>query len=164
MQRQRITRELEKMNKSPPKGIYVSSKDDNLNILEASILGPENSPYRDGTFHLEIHIPEKYPFCPPVIKFITKMYHPNIDDQGRICLDLIKMPPKGSWRPTIGIEGLLIAIQMLLENPNPDDPLMADIAEEYVSNKKEFVKKVEEYVKQYASAGVRSFGPTDTNL
>lgn len=76
-------------------------------------------------------VPDAYPIMPPSIKFLTKVYHPNIDDSGRICLDLIKMPPKGSWRPTIGIEALLIAVRMLLESPNAEDPLMVDIAQEY---------------------------------
>ncbi|XP_022913749.2 ubiquitin-conjugating enzyme E2 T-like [Onthophagus taurus] len=151
MQRQqRLTKELAKLSRQPTPGISVSAKDDKLNTLEASILGPENTPYEDGVFHLDLLIPDDYPFNPPSIKFITKVYHPNIDDNGRICLDLLKMPPTGSWKPTIGIEGLLIAIRMLLGNPNPKDPLMADIAEEFLTNKKEFEKKAKEYCKKYA--------------
>ena len=42
----------------------------------------------------------RYPFEPPKVNFVTQIYHPNIDDQGRICLDLLKMPPKGSWKPS----------------------------------------------------------------
>ncbi|KAI4467174.1 ubiquitin-conjugating enzyme e2 [Holotrichia oblita] len=151
MQReQRLKRELSKIEKKPPKGISVAPKEDKLNILEASLIGPENSPYSDGLFKLEILIPDNYPFSPPSIKFLTKVYHPNIDDNGRICLDLIKMPPGGNWKPTIGIEGLLIAIQMLLQNPNPNDPLMVDIAEEFVNERKEFEKKAKLWCDKYA--------------
>ncbi|EFA06125.1 Ubiquitin-conjugating enzyme E2 N-like Protein [Tribolium castaneum] len=151
MQHQRLSRELAKISNSPPVGISVSPKDDKLNVLEAQIVGPDNTPYKNGIFKVEILIPEKYPFIPPSIKFITKVYHPNIDDNGRICLDLIKMPPKGNWRPTIGLEGLLIAIRMLLETPNPEDPLMAEIAEEYRNMNSEFVKKAQLFTQKYAS-------------
>ncbi|KAK9710751.1 Ubiquitin-conjugating enzyme [Popillia japonica] len=155
MQReQRLKRELSKFEKKPPKGIWFSPKEDKLNIFEASLIGPENSPYSDGLFKLEILIPDNYPFLPPSIKFLTKVYHPNIDDNGRICLDLIKMPPAGNWKPTIGIEGLLIAIQMLLQNPNPNDPLMADIAEEFVNDKKEFERKAKLWCDKYACDNV----------
>ncbi|RZC37594.1 UQ con domain containing protein [Asbolus verrucosus] len=150
MQQQRLSRELAKISNSPPPGISVSPKNDKLNVLDAQIIGPENTPYRNGIFKLEILIPGKYPFTPPSIKFVTKVYHPNIDDNGRICLDLIKMPPKGSWRPTIGLEGLLIAVRMLLESPNPDDPLMADIAEEYKTCNSEFVRKAKLFTEKHA--------------
>lgn len=149
MQRQRISRELSKMTNNPPSGICVSSED-KLNIIEAKITGPPDTPYAEGLFCLEVLIPEKYPFTPPCIKFITKVYHPNIDENGRICLDLLKMPPSGNWKPTIGLEGLLIAIRSLLESPNPDDPLMGDIAEEYKNYKDIFTKKAKQYTQDYA--------------
>ncbi|KAH0820050.1 hypothetical protein GEV33_002743 [Tenebrio molitor] len=150
MQQQRLSRELAKISSSPPVGISVSLKDNKMDVLEAQIIGPDETPYKNGVFKLEIMIPSRYPFTPPSIKFLTKVYHPNIDDNGRICLDLIKMPPKGSWRPTIGLEGLLIAVRMLLESPNPDDPLMADIAEEYKHFRGEFVKKAQLFTEKYA--------------
>lgn len=134
---------------NPSSGICVFPTD-KLNLIEAKITGPPNCPYAEGIFSLEIIIPEKYPFNPPGIKFITKIYHPNIDDNGRICLDLIKMPPSGNWKPTIGLEGLLIAIRYLLQFPNPDDPLMADIAEEYKNYKEEFIRKAKCATEQYA--------------
>lgn len=152
MQReQRLKRELLRMCEKPPPGISLSQKDDkNLYILEAVIVGPEDSPYEDGVFKLEITIPENYPFSPPAMRFLTKVYHPNIDDNGLICLDLIKMPPKGNWKPTISLEGLLIAVRMLLKYPNPDDPLMAEVGSEYKLCKHEFEKKARLFTEKYA--------------
>ncbi|KAJ8947879.1 hypothetical protein NQ318_010025 [Aromia moschata] len=150
MQRQRLSRELAKMRNTPPQGICVFPKDDNLSSLEVKIVGPDDTPYKNGVFTLEVLVPERYPFVPPSIKFITKVYHPNIDDNGRICLDLIKMPPAGRWKPTIGVEGLLIAVRMLLETPNPEDPLMADIAEEFKNHKDDYVRKAKMYTEKYA--------------
>lgn len=151
MQRQqRLNKELTKLSNSPPLGICVFQKDDNINTLEGKLTGPENSPYRNGIFTIEILIPDNYPFSPPNIKFLTKIYHPNIDENGRICLDLIKMPPTGSWKPTISLEGILIAVRMLLESPNPEDPLMDNIAKEYKNEYDEFLKKAEDYTQKFA--------------
>lgn len=147
---QRLKRELAKITAKPPPGISLHQKDDKIQNLQAIILGPENTPYENGTFNLEITIPDNYPFCPPSIKFQTKIYHPNIDDSGRICLDLMKMPPQGSWKPTMGIEGLLIAIRMLLESPNSEDPLMIEIAEEYRNNVEQFRRKAKLFTEKYA--------------
>ena len=69
----------------------------------------------------------RYPFEPPEIIFRDAIYHPNVDDKGHICLDFLKMPPKGAWRPTISLVALLNAVRVLLCEPNPDDPLMPEI-------------------------------------
>ncbi|KAG7212561.1 hypothetical protein KM043_012863 [Ampulex compressa] len=108
---------------------------DNTDILLATIIGPQGSPYQDGAFDLDVIIPKRYPFEPPRITFLTPVYHPNIDNSGRICMDLLKMPPQGGWKPTLNLKNLLEAIQLLLANPNVDDPLMAEIAQEYRLNK-----------------------------
>ncbi|NWH69183.1 UBE2T enzyme, partial [Geococcyx californianus] len=72
----------------------------------------------------------RYPFKPPKIRFLTPIYHPNIDSAGRICLDVLKSPPKGAWSPSQNIAVLLTSIQLLMAEPNPDDPLMAEIVRE----------------------------------
>lgn len=61
------------------------------------------------------------------MRFLTPVYHPNIDTEGRICLDTLKMPPKGSWKPSVSISALMTTIRLLLSMPNPDDGLMPDI-------------------------------------
>ncbi|CAG9764184.1 unnamed protein product [Ceutorhynchus assimilis] len=146
----RMARELANLSDSDNKTISLVAKNDSLGELEAQITGPEGTPYENGVFKLEVLVPQNYPFEPPSIKFLTKIYHPNIDDSGRVCMDLVKMPPKGNWRPTIGLESLLISIRLLLESPNPDDPLMADIATEFKRNHSEYVRKAKEYTQKYA--------------
>lgn len=64
-----------------------------LKFMRIEITGPENSPYENGIFELDLSITDRYPFEPPKLRFITPIYHPNIDSTGRICLDLLKMPP-----------------------------------------------------------------------
>ena len=70
---------------------------------------------------------------PPLLKFLTKVYHPNIDSNtGLICLDLLKMPPQGKWRPINNLSSILTAVQQLLSDPNPYDPLDAEIVRFYI--------------------------------
>lgn len=64
-----------------------------LKLMRIEITGPEYSPYENGIFELDLSITDRYPFEPPKLRFITPIYHPNIDSTGRICLDLLKMPP-----------------------------------------------------------------------
>ncbi|XP_039300735.1 ubiquitin-conjugating enzyme E2 T-like [Nilaparvata lugens] len=146
----RLKKEVQKLSTNPPPGISCCTKNDNLNNLEASIVGANGSPYEKGVFQLELIVTEKYPFEPPRIKFVTPIYHPNVDAAGRICLDVLKMPPNGGWKPTATIEGLLIAIQSLIETPNPDDPLMPDIAQEFKYDKTSFHSKAEEWTLKHA--------------
>jgi len=77
--------------------------------------------------HSLVRAARRYPFEPPSIQFVTPIYHPNIDSSGRICLDTLNMPPKGAWKPSLNIPTVLSTVRLLLEHPNPDDGLMADI-------------------------------------
>lgn len=121
-----------------------------MDNLRAQILGGVNTPYEKGVFKLEVVIPERYPFEPPQIRFLTPIYHPNIDSAGRICLDILKLPPKGAWRPSLNIATVLTSIQLLMAEPNPDDPLMADISSEFKYNKPVFLKNARHWTEKYA--------------
>uniref|UniRef100_A0A671G383 UBC core domain-containing protein n=1 Tax=Rhinolophus ferrumequinum TaxID=59479 RepID=A0A671G383_RHIFE len=91
-----------------------------------------------------------YPFEPPQIRFLTPIYHPNIDSAGRICLDILKLPPKGAWRPSLSIATVLTSIQLLMSEPNPDDPLMADISSEFKYNKPVFLRNARQWTEKHA--------------
>ncbi|XP_014217287.1 ubiquitin-conjugating enzyme E2 T-like [Copidosoma floridanum] len=146
----RVMKELKRLVEHPPEGIIYHLTEERTNILTIHMIGPHNTPYEGALFELEVEIPRKYPFLPPRIQFVTPIYHPNIDGQGRICLDLLKMPPNGGWRPTITLESLLVAVLSLLGNPNPDDPLMVDIADEFRFNKATFEMKAKKLARQHA--------------
>ena len=88
----RLVRELNQLASDPAPGVSAwAVDDDNMMELEAMILGPSESPYDGGSFMLKIQIPPQYPFEPPHVRFKTPIYHPNIDSEGRICLDTLKM-------------------------------------------------------------------------
>ncbi|GLD91775.1 hypothetical protein PINS_up000308 [Pythium insidiosum] len=149
--RARMRKEIEMLESDPPYGISAWPKDDQLDRLEAQILGPEGSPYDGGVFLLDIEIPERYPFEPPKVRFVTPIYHPNIDDAGRICLDTLKMQPKGSWMPSVNISTLLTTIRLLMAEPNADDGLMPEITDLYKHNRELFRRKAVEMTKQHAT-------------
>ncbi|KAI8984449.1 ubiquitin-conjugating enzyme/RWD-like protein, partial [Mycotypha africana] len=135
----------------PPPGISCYPKEDNLTDMEAYIKGPPDSPYENGRFKLDVQIPQNYPFDPPQIRFVTKIYHPNIDDAGRICADILKKGVKGGWKPALNLSTTLMLLGQLLAHPNPDDPLDADIAREYQFDYPTFTQKAIEYTEKYAN-------------
>lgn len=154
----RLLKEFEQLEKEPVEGIciYVETINESSEIkspipqYEAKISGPQNTPYENGTFTLSLTVPIKYPMDPPTIVFKTKIYHPNIDDSGRICLDILKRSPQGKWRPSLSLRSLLLSIQSLLAEPNPDDWLMSDIAKIYKDDRKRFNKIAKEMTEKYA--------------
>lgn len=148
----RMSKEMERLKKEPPHGVTCWPKDGRLNHLEVKLLGGENTPYEGGVFKLEIKIPNRYPFEPPHVQFLTQIYHPNIDTAGRICLDVLKSPPTGSWKPAHNLHTILTSIQLLLAEPNPDDGLMADISSEYKHQKPTFLAKAKEWTTKYAKS------------
>eukprot|EP00842_Homolaphlyctis_polyrhiza_P005698 jgi/Hompol1/6129/HPOL_001612-RA len=128
------------------------------------IQGLAGSPYEGGLFKLDINIPARFPFEPPCIQFVTPIYHPNIDNHGRICLDILKMPPKGTWKPSIHLSGVLNSIRLLLQEPNPDDPLLEDIAGEFKSSYETYYRKARAFTQLHAVAGNSHQTPASTSL
>lgn len=93
------------------------------------------------------------------VQFLTPVYHPNIDSAGRICLDILNMPPKGAWKPSLSISTVLSSIQLLMSHPNPDDGLMVDITHQYIHKRPEFTRAATEYTRKHASPEQPSAGP-----
>jgi ubiquitin-conjugating enzyme E2 T len=146
----RLKKELEMLTSDPGPGVSAWPVDDNMTRLQGQILGPTESPYENGIYNLSIDIPDRYPFEPPRIKFLTPIYHPNIDSDGRICLDTLKVQPHGSWTPSININTLLLTIRVLLSTPNADDGLVPDITEEYKRDKLLWFRKAREHTSENA--------------
>lgn len=160
----RMKKELERLKNDPPHGVTCWCKQGKLNNLEANLLGAEGTPYEGGVFKLDIEIPTNYPFQPPHVQFLTQIYHPNIDTAGRICLDVLKSPPTGSWKPAHNLHTILTSIQLLLAEPNPDDGLMADISVEYKQRRPTFISKAKEWTCKYAKTGLPpTSGPQDSH-
>ena len=144
----RIQKELENFNKEEPEGFTAGPVDDSdMYVWEASLTGPEESPYEGGTFQLSIKFPKDYPFKPPEVLFTTKVYHPNVKkDTGSICLDILK----DAWSPDISVSKILLSIQSLLINPNIDHPLEPDVAKQYTEDRAKYDETAKEWTEKYA--------------
>jgi len=163
----RMKRELEILSSDPGPGVSAWTLEDNMTNLEAQILGPADSPFEEGTYLLSVQIPSRYPFEPPRVRFLTPIYHPNIDQDGRICLDTLKMQPQGTWSPSININTLLLTIRMLMQSPNVDDGLSPEITEEYKRDVGLWRRKALEHTRKNAvpklgSIGSNSIAPPET--
>lgn len=120
----RIKKELTELSRDTKSGVTVVVKSDDMHQLEGTITGPEGTPYEGGTYLISISIPRGYPFEPPKMKFVTKIWHPNISSQtGAICLDILK----DQWSPALTIKTALLSLQALLCSPEPDDPQDAQV-------------------------------------
>lgn len=143
----RIAKELESIKKDPPLSCSAGPEGDDIFHWTATIMGPDSSPYQGGVFYLNIVFPQNYPFKPPKVTFITKVYHPNINSSGGICLDVLK----DQWSPALTIDKILLSICSLLTNPNPEDPLVPDIANQYTNNRVAYDMTAREWTQYYAS-------------
>lgn len=143
----RIAKELKDLGRDPPAQCSAGPVSEDMFHWQATIMGPEDSPYYGGVFFLTIHFPTDYPFKPPKVNFTTKIYHPNINSNGSICLDILR----SQWSPALTISKVLLSICSLLTDPNPDDPLVPDIARLYKTDKKKYIELAREWTKKYAT-------------
>lgn len=142
----RIVKETQRLIAEPVAGISATPYQDNLRYFAVAIEGPTDSPYERGVFQLELFLPSDYPMAPPKVRFLTKIYHPNVDKLGRICLDILK----DKWSPALQIRTVLLSIQALLSAPNPDDPLDNNVAEVWKSNEPEALRRAREFTESFA--------------
>lgn len=123
------------------------NNESDLTHLTGYFKGPPGTPYEGGVFQVDINIPNEYPFKPPQMKFLTKIYHPNISSvTGAICLDILK----DAWTPILTLKNSLISLQSLLQSPEPNDPQDAEVAKQYLSDKPGFEKTAAYWTKIYA--------------
>lgn len=142
----RINKELRDLGRDPPAQCNAGPVGDDLFHWKASIIGPCDSPYQGGVFFLNINFPTDYPFKPPKVAFTTRIYHPNINSNGSICLDILR----SQWSPALTISKVLLSICSLLTDPNPDDPLVPEIAKLFKTNKAKYEQQAKEYTRQHA--------------
>lgn len=119
--------------------------DDNIQKWKATIIGPIDSPYEGGHFELDITIPDAYPLRPPSCRFVTQIFHPNVDE-GSICLDILD----SAWTAAYSIKTMLLSISLLMVDPNADDPMDGESADLYQTNREEYNRRAREMTKEHA--------------
>ncbi|KAL8528311.1 hypothetical protein ACS0TY_005934 [Phlomoides rotata] len=142
--RKRLMRDFKRLQHDPPAGISGAPYDDNIMLWNAVIFGPDDTPWDGGTFKLTLQFSEDYPNKAPVVRFISRMFHPNIYADGSICLDILQ----NQWSPIYDVAAILTSIQSLLYDPNPNSPANSEAARLYSENKREYNRKVREIVEQ----------------
>ena len=143
----RIQKELKDIQRDPPTNCSAGPNGNDMFEWIATIMGPEDTPYHGGVFFLKINFPSDYPFKAPKVSFTTRIYHCNINSNGGICLDVLK----SQWSPALTVAKVLLSISSLLAEPNPDDPLVPEIAKLYKKDKIKHNLNAKEYTLKYAS-------------
>uniref|UniRef100_A0A6M2DIL1 E2 ubiquitin-conjugating enzyme n=1 Tax=Xenopsylla cheopis TaxID=163159 RepID=A0A6M2DIL1_XENCH len=140
--RRRLMRDFKRLQKEPLVGMTGAPSSDNIMVWNAVIFGVEDTPFEDGTFKLILEFTEEYPHKPPLVRFVSKIFHPNVYGDGRICLDILQK----KWSPTYDVSSILTSIQSLLGEPNPNSPANSIAAQLYKENRSEYEKHVRESV------------------
>jgi ubiquitin-conjugating enzyme E2 D/E len=142
----RINKELSDINRDPPSNCSAGPNGDDLFHWQATIMGPPDSAYSGGVFFLNIHFPTDYPFKPPKVSFTSRIYHCNVNSNGSICLDILK----DQWSPALTVSKVLLSICSLLTDPNPDDPLVPEIARILKGDNAKHDATAREWTRKYA--------------
>ncbi|KZS93872.1 hypothetical protein SISNIDRAFT_454319 [Sistotremastrum niveocremeum HHB9708] len=145
----RVNKEIADCKNDKTSNIAIDLIDDNPFHLRGSFPGPEDTPYQGGHFEVDIVIPDSYPFQPVKMKFITKVYHPNVSSaSGAICLDILK----DAWSPVLTLKSTLISLQSLLCSPEPNDPQDAEVAKHFMMSRSSFDDTARYWAHIYAGA------------
>ncbi|KAJ2797999.1 hypothetical protein H4R21_004099, partial [Coemansia helicoidea] len=115
----RVVSELKKLHANPPEGISVQVGEGAVSEINATIEGPQDTPYEGGRFQVRLTIDDSFPDTPPRGVFVTRIFHPNVSEKGEICVNTLKR----DWQKHYGIEHVLVTVKCLLIYPNPESAL-----------------------------------------
>lgn len=150
----RLQKEIQDIVQDTHSGITVTSPQDSTEITDFThfkghFAGPPDTPYEGGHYEIDIRITVEYPFSPPQMRFITKIWHPNVSSQtGAICLDTLST----QWSPVLTLKSALISLQSLLSSPEPKDPQDAEVASMLIRRPEEFKHVARDWAQRYAGA------------
>lgn len=137
-------RDFKRMQQDAPAGLSASPLPDNVLVWNAVIIGPSDTPFEDGTFKLRMTFDEQYPNKPPTVKFLSKMFHPNVYASGDLCLDILQ----NRWSPTYDVASILTSVQSLLNDPNISSPANVEAANLYKDHRSQYIQRVKETVEE----------------
>uniref|UniRef100_A0A8C0DL78 Ubiquitin-conjugating enzyme E2 G1 n=1 Tax=Balaenoptera musculus TaxID=9771 RepID=A0A8C0DL78_BALMU len=155
----KVRNKSKELNKNPVEGFSAGLIDDNdLYRWEVLIIGPPDTLYEGGVFKAHLTFPKDYPLRPPKMKFITEIWHPNVDKNGDVCISILHEPgedkygyekPEERWLPIHTVETIMISVISMLADPNGDSPANVDAAKEWREDRNgEFKRKVARCVRK----------------
>ncbi|XP_049787443.1 uncharacterized protein LOC126190881 [Schistocerca cancellata] len=144
--RNRLRNELKSLRTDPPEGIEAIPLDQKCCHWQATITGPVGSPYEGGLFYLYLQVPYSYPMCPPVVRFLTKIFHPNVSRHGDVGIDSIQH----NWSLALTISKVLISVQSLLTDPYCQVCMEPSVGELYMNNREAFENVARAWTWRYA--------------
>jgi len=127
--------EYKSLQDEPVEGFRVSANEDNLFAWDVAIFGPPQTLYEGGYFKAQLKFPNDYPYSPPTMRFLTKLWHPNVYENGDLCISILHPPiddpqsgelPSERWNPTQNVRTILLSVISLLNEPNTSSPANVD--------------------------------------
>uniref|UniRef100_A0A1D1XXS8 NEDD8-conjugating enzyme Ubc12 n=1 Tax=Anthurium amnicola TaxID=1678845 RepID=A0A1D1XXS8_9ARAE len=119
----RLHKDISELNLPKSTSILFPNGKDDLMSFEVSIR-PDEGYYLGGTFVFTFVVSPSYPYEPPKVKCKTKVYHPNIDLEGNVCLNVLRE----DWKPVLNINTIIYGLNHIFTHPNDEDPLNHDAA------------------------------------
>lgn len=132
--------EFKHIQEEPVEGFRVKLLDDNLFEWEVAIFGPPDTLYEGGYFKAHMKFPPDYPYSPPSLRFLSKVWHPNVYENGDLCISILHPPvddpqsgeqPSERWNPTQNVRTILLSVISLLNEPNTFSPANVDASVMY---------------------------------
>ncbi|KAK9353552.1 ubiquitin-conjugating enzyme/RWD-like protein [Lipomyces doorenjongii] len=156
-----LRRQLREISRNGIPGISAGLVDDNIYQWEVLLIGPDDTLYEGGFFKARLSFPEDYPLQPPKMRFETAMWHPNVYQDGNVCISILHPPGEDKygyedagerWLPVHSPETILLSVIAMLSSPNPDSPANIDAARELREDYPTFKKRVRKLVRESAEA------------
>jgi len=153
----RLQKELKELTKNPVEGFKVELADEaSLFEWNVYIAGPPDTNYSTGIFKANLKFPEEYPNAPPVMKFLSDFWHPNVYPDGKVCISILHTPDpmntdekeEETWRPIQTVESILVSVCSMLADPNFSSPANVDASVELRKTPEAYRKRVAKLVEK----------------
>ncbi|KAL9646214.1 hypothetical protein ABK040_008087 [Willaertia magna] len=146
MAQKRIMKDLANLQQNGLEGVEAGPVGEDIFTWDAYIEGPTGTPYEGGKWKLKIQFPVDYPFTSPKIHFVTPIYHPNVNTDGKICLNILDK----EWNPAVNISQVLDTIKILIREPNPESAVLPSIGKLYETNREAFNEEAKRHTEEHA--------------